>query len=284
MLSHLKIIFNARKVKQQLQTHLKLCLPEFSPSGTIKSTEGLSWEGGATENTRRSWCKNLFCQFRMFLPLSCSVEAELSNIMFYLYNCFFCATKLLWMHQRCQYPIIDIELRENKIISEREIPNAPRLTFAKPFVNINQHFTTRICLTLQILKCLKGHCKKYAQNFFFPFYTKRKIQNSEQENPVGGRDTSNVIFARPTKSRNEGRLHNNRVGIFGTFPNSEITSVLRSVFYVNDKKYLGLNRKQMWHRSQVSGGVCRGVMGRAISPMGLLSLSLPSITFSSHQQ
>ena len=158
MLSHLKIVFNAHKVKQQLQTHLKLCLPEFSPSGTIKSTEGLSWEGGATENTRRSWCKNLFCQFRIFLPLSCSVEAELSNIMFYLYNCFFCATKLLWMHQRCQYPIIDIELRENKIISEREIPNAPRLTFAKPFVNINQHFTTRICLTLQILKFLKGHC------------------------------------------------------------------------------------------------------------------------------
>ena len=108
----------------------------------------------------------------------------------------------------------------------------------------------------------------------FPFYAKWKIQNSEQENPVGGRDTSNVIFARPTKSRNEGRLHNNRVGIFGTFPNSEITSVLGSVFYGNDKKYLGLNRKQMWHRSQVSGGVCRGVMGRAISPMGLLSLSL----------
>ena len=125
------------------------------------------------------------------------------------------------------------------------------------------------------------HTKKQK---FFPFYAKGKIQNSEQENPVGGRDTSNVIFARPTKSRNEGRLHNNRVGIFGTFPNSEITSVLRSVFYVNDKRYLGLNRKQMWHRSQVSGGVCRGVMGRAISPMGLLSLSLPSITFSSHQQ
>ena len=112
------------------------------------------------------------------------------------------------------------------------------------------------------------HTKKQK---FFPFYAKGKIQNSEQENPVGGRDTSNVIFARPTKSRNEGRLHNNRVGIFGTFPNSEITSVLRSVFYVNDKRYLGLNRKQMWHRSQVSGGVCRGVMGRAISPMGLLS-------------
>ena len=90
------------------------------------------------------------------------------------------------MHQRCQYPIIDIELRENKIISEREIPNAPRLTFAKPFVNINQHFTTRICLTLQILKCLKGHCKKYAQKTFFHFIRKGKFRILSRKIPWEG--------------------------------------------------------------------------------------------------
>ena len=99
--------------------------------------------------------------------------------------------------------------RENKIIWGKAITNAPILAFSKPFVFLNIYtyfpnlwrcsFFTIFCKEIddiwKIFNLTAG--KGQWKDKQIPFCVKRKIQNSELENPVGGRDTSNVIFAQP---------------------------------------------------------------------------------------
>ena len=133
-----------------------------------------------------------------------------------------------------------------------------------------------------------------------PFCVKRKIQNSELENPVGGRDTSNVIFARPLLHYpvRYGTFFVERIFLLDEFwarfnvsmNNQNVSNRAISTKELNrndqtrtwgtwnlvhdwgerggcvDRTAICLTIRRTWYKWYVAGGVCRAVMLRAISP------------------